>query len=197
MRTLDRPVPPGGTIGIIGGGQLGRMLALAAARLGLKTAIYNDAPDAPAFQVTQTSIAAPYEDLDALARFADACDVVTFEFENLPAHAIAHLAGHVPVRPGAHALAVTQDRLLRAAAAMLRHGGRLIYSVCSLQAEEGAPRIEAALARGGLRHDPFDPAELAALPEALTQEGFLRTLPSMWAEQGGMDGFFAARLIKT
>jgi 5-(carboxyamino)imidazole ribonucleotide synthase len=111
MKTLDSPVPPGGTIGIIGGGQLGRMLALAAARLGLKTAIYNDAADAPAFQVTQTAVAAPYEDLDALARFADACDAVTFEFENLPAHAIAHLARHVPVRPGAHALAITQDRL--------------------------------------------------------------------------------------
>ncbi len=111
MKSLIKPVPPGGTIGIIGGGQLGRMLALAAARLGLKTAIYNDAPDAPAFQVTQTFVTASYEDLDALARFADACDAVTFEFENLPAHAIAHLADHVPVRPGAHALAVTQDRL--------------------------------------------------------------------------------------
>jgi 5-(carboxyamino)imidazole ribonucleotide synthase len=111
MKTLTKPIAPGGTIGIIGGGQLGRMLALAAARLGLKTAVYNDAPDAPAFQVTQTSVTAPYEDLDALARFADACDAVTFEFENLPAHAIAHLADHVAVRPGAHALAVTQDRL--------------------------------------------------------------------------------------
>ena len=111
MKTLNKPVPPGGTIGIIGGGQLGRMLALAAARLGLKTAIYNDTADAPAFQVTETSVAASYEDLDVLGRFADACDAVTFEFENLPAHAIAHLADHVPVRPGAHALAVTQDRL--------------------------------------------------------------------------------------
>ena len=95
------------------------------------------------------------------------------------------------------ALVETQDRLLRAAAGMLREGGRLIYSVCSLQPEEGAPRIEAAVARGGLRLDPFTPTELAALPEARTQEGYLRTLPGMWAEQGGMDGFFAARLIKT
>ena len=94
------------------------------------------------------------------------------------------------------ALVETQDRLLRAAAGMLRQGGRLIYSVCSLQPQEGAPRVEAALARGGLRFDPFTPAELAALPEALTQEGYLRTLPGMWAEQGGIDGFFAARLIK-
>jgi 5-(carboxyamino)imidazole ribonucleotide synthase len=111
MKTLEKPVPPGGTVGIIGGGQLGRMLALAAARLGLKTFIYNDTSDAPAFQVTQRAIAAPYDDLAQLGAFADVCDAVTFEFENLPAHAIAHLAQHVPVRPGAHALAMTQDRL--------------------------------------------------------------------------------------
>jgi 5-(carboxyamino)imidazole ribonucleotide synthase len=111
MKTLDKPLPPGGMVGIVGGGQLGRMRALAAARLGLKTCIYNETADAPAFQVTPHAIVAPYDDLDQLGRFADACDVVTFEFENLPAHAIAHLGEHVPVRPGAHALAMTQDRL--------------------------------------------------------------------------------------
>jgi 5-(carboxyamino)imidazole ribonucleotide synthase len=111
MKSRNTPVPPGGTIGIVGGGQLGRMLAMAAARLGLKSCIYNDAADAPAFQVTQQSLVAPYDDLNMLAAFADACDVVTFEFENLPAHAIAHMAEHVTVRPGAHALAMTQDRL--------------------------------------------------------------------------------------
>ena len=58
MKKLDRPVPPGGTIGIVGGGQLGRMLALAAARLGLKTCLYNDSAEAPAFQVTPPAIAA-------------------------------------------------------------------------------------------------------------------------------------------
>ena len=111
MKTLHKPVPPGGTIGIVGGGQLGRMLAMAASRLGLKTCIYNDAADAPAFQVTQQSIIAPYDDLTKLADFAERCDAVTFEFENLPAHAIAHLAQRVCVAPGAHALAMTQDRL--------------------------------------------------------------------------------------
>ncbi|MDR3531226.1 MAG: transcription antitermination factor NusB [Rhodopila sp.] len=89
-----------------------------------------------------------------------------------------------------------QDKLLEAAAAMLRKDGRLIYAVCSLQPEEGAPRVEAA-AKFGLRHDPFRPEELAALPEALTKEGFLRTHPGLWRERGGMDGFFAARLIRT
>ena len=111
MKSLDKPLAPGGMVGIVGGGQLGRMLALAAARLGLRTCIYNDASDAPAFHVTRHAIVAPYDDLEQLGSFADLCDVVTFEFENLPAHAIAHLEQHVPVRPGAHALAITQDRL--------------------------------------------------------------------------------------
>ncbi|MBS0642739.1 MAG: rRNA cytosine-C5-methylase [Proteobacteria bacterium] len=93
-------------------------------------------------------------------------------------------------------LAETQDALLEAAAAMLRPGGRLVYAVCSLQPEEGQPRIAAAVARGGLRHDPFTAEELQAVPEALTPEGFLRTHPGLWAERGGMDGFFAARLVR-
>jgi len=110
VKTLSQPVPPGGTVGIIGGGQLGRMLALAAARLGLKAAIYNDENDAPAFQVTSLQLAAPYDDQGALADFADMCDVITFEFENLPADAIARLARLKPVRPGRRALEITQDR---------------------------------------------------------------------------------------
>ena len=111
IKTLDRPVPPGGVIGIIGGGQLGRMLAMAAARLGLKTCIYNDENHAPAFQVTPLQIAAPYDDRNMLTGFAQICDVITFEFENLPADAIAHLASLKPVRPGQRALEITQDRL--------------------------------------------------------------------------------------
>ena len=93
-------------------------------------------------------------------------------------------------------MTLAQDKLLDAAAAMLRPGGRLIYAVCSLQPEEGAPRIAAAIARTGLRHDKFRADELAALPEALTREGFLRTHPGLWRDRGGMDGFFAARLIR-
>ncbi len=92
------------------------------------------------------------------------------------------------------ALAAQQDRLLAAARAMLRPGGRLIYAVCSLQPEEGAARIAGA-ARLGLRVDPFSIEELSALPEARTPEGFLRTHPGLWAGRGGMDGFFAVRMI--
>ena len=92
-------------------------------------------------------------------------------------------------------LTETQDKLLSAAIAMLRPGGRLIYAVCSLQPEETVPRIEAALAHRAVVTTPSRRRNWA-LPEALTDEGFLRTLPSLWADRGGMDGFFAARLIK-
>ncbi len=88
-----------------------------------------------------------------------------------------------------------QDRLIAAAARMLRPGGRLIYAVCSLQPEEGVLRAEQA-ARMGLRPDPFTAAELAAMPEARTPEGWLRTHPGLWPELGGMDGFFAARFVR-
>lgn len=94
------------------------------------------------------------------------------------------------------ALAAQQDRLLDAACAMLRPGGRLLYAVCSLQPEEGAERIAAALARLPLRDAPFGGAEFSALPEALTPQGNLRTHPGLWRERGSIDGFFAARLIR-
>src|SRR4051794_219471 len=92
-------------------------------------------------------------------------------------------------------LAAEQDRMLGAAARMLRPGGRLLYAVCSLQAEEGEQRV-ADPSRFGLRPEPFTSEELAALPAALSQAGHLRTHPGMWQERGGMDGFFAARLVR-
>jgi 16S rRNA (cytosine967-C5)-methyltransferase len=94
------------------------------------------------------------------------------------------------------AMTEAQDRLLTAAAEMLRPGGRLVYAVCSLQPAEGAARVEAALARGGLRHVPFTAEELANLRQARTPEGYLHTHPALWPEHGGMDGFFAGRLVK-
>jgi 16S rRNA (cytosine967-C5)-methyltransferase len=86
-----------------------------------------------------------------------------------------------------------QDQLLDAAADMLAPGGRLIYAVCSLQPEEGEPRIARACARLGLRHDRLG---LPTLPEAVTAERNIRTHPGMWPERGGIDGFFVARLVK-
>ena len=104
-------LPPGSTIGILGGGQLGRMLALAAARLGMKTHIYCPDPQSPAFDVTPLRTVAAYEDEAALSAFAHGVDVVTYEFENVPAETARFLSQHRPLRPDARALAVAQDRL--------------------------------------------------------------------------------------
>jgi 5-(carboxyamino)imidazole ribonucleotide synthase len=110
-KTLSSPVAPGGTIGILGGGQLGRMLALAAARLGLKTHIYSNEPDAPAFLVSPAQSCAGYEDWGVLKAFARSCDAVTFEFENIPVETLDFVAQFAPASPGAKALRLTQDRL--------------------------------------------------------------------------------------
>lgn len=90
-------------------------------------------------------------------------------------------------------MAAGQDRLLAAATAILRPGGRLIYAVCSLQPEEGPGRVASL---PGLRPDPFTAAELEGVPSALTPQGTLRTHPGLWTDRGGMDGFFAARFIR-
>ena len=111
MTTTETPLPQGSIVGILGGGQLGRMLALAAARLGIRTHIYCPDPDSPAFDVTPLKTVAAYEDETALRAFADAVDVVTYEFENVPAATAEFLAALKPLRPGARALAVAQDRL--------------------------------------------------------------------------------------
>jgi 5-(carboxyamino)imidazole ribonucleotide synthase len=102
---------PGATIGILGSGQLGRMLALAAARLGFKCHIFAPDRDSPAFDVVRESTRADYDDEQALARFAESVDVVTYEFENIPAETAAFLAPLVPVLPDPRILATTQDRI--------------------------------------------------------------------------------------
>lgn len=92
-------------------------------------------------------------------------------------------------------LTLTQDRLLLHAVQQLKPGAMLVYAVCSLQEDEGLARIEALLARDSLlRRVPVQPTELPGLDEAITRDGDVRTLPSMWAERGGLDGFYVARL---
>lgn len=108
----QRKLAPGDILGILGGGQLGRMIALAAARLGLRTHIYCPDPASPAFDVTPNRTIAAYDDASALAAFADAVDAVTFEFENVPARTAEILEACTVLRPNARALAVSQDRLL-------------------------------------------------------------------------------------
>ena len=106
------PLRQGATIGFLGGGQLGRMMAMAAARLGLKAHVYAPAGDNPAFDVAARHTVAAYEDEAALSRFAAAVDVVTYEFENVPARTAEVIGQKHPVLPGPRALATTQDRLV-------------------------------------------------------------------------------------
>jgi 5-(carboxyamino)imidazole ribonucleotide synthase len=105
------PVAPGGTVGILGGGQLGRMLCIAAARMGLKCVVFAPDADSPAFQVSGAHIVAAYDDRVALQRFATQVDVITYEFENIPGDTGAFLAGLKPVRPNPDALVVIQNRV--------------------------------------------------------------------------------------
>ncbi|PVA05838.1 5-(carboxyamino)imidazole ribonucleotide synthase [Thalassorhabdomicrobium marinisediminis] len=109
---MTDPLRPGATIGILGGGQLGRMLSVAAARLGFKTCIFEPQGDCPASHVSNFHYQADYSDTDALTAFAQACDVVTFEFENIPTDALDVIEAITPIHPNRKALATSQDRLL-------------------------------------------------------------------------------------
>jgi len=108
---MTKPLPTGSTIGILGGGQLGRMLSVAAARLGFKTVIFEPGGDCPASHVANYHLQADYTDEDALKKFAASVDVITYEFENIPTSALDLLEPLKPIRPGREALRVSQDRL--------------------------------------------------------------------------------------
>ncbi len=107
----DRVIRPGGTIGILGGGQLGRMMAQSAASLGYRCHVYDPDPLAPAAQVCLRHHCNAFDNKRALAHFARDIDVATFEFENVPQDSLDYLAAKLPVRPGAAVLGITQDRL--------------------------------------------------------------------------------------
>lgn len=106
-----KPILPGATIGVLGSGQLGRMFAIAARRMGYRVQTLSPDSDTPTGQVSDVEINASYEDLDAIRAFAGKVDVVTFEFENVPAATVEAAAGIVPVRPAGAILHVTQQRI--------------------------------------------------------------------------------------
>ena len=109
---MNNPLPQGATVGILGGGQLGRMLSIAASRLGLNTHIFEPEANPPAGQVANRVTTASYEDTKALQTFAQSVDVITYEFENIPTSALDILETICPIRPGRKALAISQDRLV-------------------------------------------------------------------------------------
>jgi len=140
-----RVLAPGATLGILGGGQLGRMIALAAARLGLRTHVYCPDPHSPAFDVSAAHTIAAYEDETALRAFAATVDAVTYEFENVPLATAEVLAAIVPVRPGVRSLAVSQDRLVEK-----RFLEGLGIAVAPFRPVDSAADLEAAVAALGL-----------------------------------------------
>lgn len=108
---MTDPLAPGATIGILGGGQLGRMLSVAASRLGFRCHIYEPGANPPAADVAHRVTTAPYEDAAALREFAASVDVITYEFENVPTAALDLLEAMRPIRPNRRALAISQDRI--------------------------------------------------------------------------------------
>ncbi|HYZ64931.1 MAG TPA: 5-(carboxyamino)imidazole ribonucleotide synthase [Acetobacteraceae bacterium] len=181
-------LPPNARIGIIGGGQLGRMSAMAAARLGYRCHILTPEPDSPAAQVSAESTLADYEDQDALRRFASAVDVITFEFENVSAAGLDLLESIRPVRPSPSVLRVSQDRVLEKS--FLRDAGvptapwAAVGSRAELEAAVAALGLPAVLKTTRLGYDgkgqavlrePCDlgPAWDALEPKPLILEGFV------------------------
>ena len=136
---------PGATIGVLGSGQLGRMLALACRRMGYRLHAFSPERDSPAGQVADRKVAAPYEDLDAVRAFAQAVDVVTFEFENVPAATAAAAAEHAPVHPDGRVLEIAQNRL-REKTALAGHG----FPVTPFRAVASAAEARSAAAAVGL-----------------------------------------------
>ncbi len=140
----EPPVAPGAIVGILGGGQLGRMLAVAAAELGLSCHVYCPDPHSPAFAVAASRTVAPYDDEAALTDFAASVDIVTYEFENIPIATVEFIAARTPVLPGARSLALSQDRLSEK-----QLMGELGIAVPAFAPVASLPDIYSALARTG------------------------------------------------
>jgi 5-(carboxyamino)imidazole ribonucleotide synthase len=172
-------LPPGSTIGILGGGQLGRMLAIAAAQLGYRCHIYAPPGDNVACEVAADSTIAAYDDLAALKAFAKKCDVVTFEFENVPVMPLKSIARDVPIHPPIKALEVAQDRVEEKEFVRKLGGKTANFAVARSEIE-----VDAAVAAVGT------PAILKTIRMGYDGKGQLRVsakseLASAWRRTGG------------
>lgn len=145
---MNRPkaIEPGATLGVLGSGQLGRMFAIAARRLGYRVHTYSPGTDTPTGHVADLEVARPYEDLDAVRAFAQAVDVVTFEFENVPAATAAAAAAVAPVRPAGSVLHTSQNRV-REKTFLSQHG----FPVTPFRAVRSPAETTAALEELGPR----------------------------------------------
>ena len=176
---VAEPILPGGTLGILGGGQLGGMFAMAARRMGYRVEAISDTADCPAARLCDRLHVGRYDDPRFLATAAHGLDVVTFEFENVPAAAAAALAGAVPVRPEPAVLFTTQDRA-REKAFITRHG----FACVPYRVVRSLPELIAAYAELGL------PAVLKTAAFGYDGKGQKRLAPgddpaAAWRELGG------------
>jgi len=164
-------LPPGATIGILGNGQLGRMLALAAARLGYRTHVFGPGADSPAEQVANVSTVAAYEDDAALVAFAAQVDVITFEFENVPVTSAQRLAKRVAVLPDPRILEIAQDRIKEkqffASIGASTPQWAVVNTFADLESALAGLPPPAVLKTARLGYDGKGQAKLKALNEAL------------------------------
>jgi 5-(carboxyamino)imidazole ribonucleotide synthase len=204
---MSAPILPGATVGVLGSGQLGRMLALAARRMGYRIHTFSPERDTPTGQVADREIAAAYDDLDAVRAFAADVDVVTLEFENIPAATVEAIAASVPVRPGGAVLHTTQHRMREKT--FLRGAGFPVTSFCpvttlaDLRAGLAAFSYPAVLKTADFGYDGKGQVTIAA-PEAVDaafaafagREAILEAFVDFQREVSvvaarGMDGSFA------
>ena len=203
---MSGPLLPGATIGVLGSGQLGRMLALAARRMGYGIHVFSPERDSPAGRVANREWSAPYEDLDAARGFASSVDVVTLEFENIPAETVEEISSLAPFRPGLRALQTTQNRLREKE--FLRGAGfpvtpfRAVPDRASLDAAIEEVGVPAVLKTAGFGYDGKGQTRISA-PEdaddawnALGGEAVLEAWAGFEAELSvvaarGLDGSFA------
>jgi 5-(carboxyamino)imidazole ribonucleotide synthase len=204
---LTSPVLPGAALGVLGGGQLGRMFAIAARRMGYRVHTFSPEDDSPAGQVSDRQVRASYDDLDAVRRFAGGVQVVTFEFENVPAATAEAAARQAPVRPAGAVLHVTQNRLREkgflAAAGFPVTPFLPVRSAAELHAGLAALGTPAVLKTAGWGYDGKGQVRIAAAGEAAaawaalaTDEAVLEAFVDFAAEVSvvaarGLDGAFA------
>lgn len=204
---MDHPILPGATIGVLGSGQLGRMLGLVARRMGYSVATFSPDKNSPLGQIAAFETVAPYDDLDAVRAFAKRVQVVTFEFENVPSAAAAAAAEFAPVRPGGEVLHICQHRLREKQ--FLSQGGfpvaphRIVRTLDELRAAVGEIGLPGVLKTAGFGYDGkgqvklFPDSDLAIAWEKIGgREAVLEKFVRFTGEYSvvaarGLDGSFA------
>ncbi|AWD32270.1 N5-carboxyaminoimidazole ribonucleotide synthase [Candidatus Kinetoplastibacterium sorsogonicusi] len=153
MSNLDKKIKPGDWLGILGGGQLGRMFCQAAQSIGYKVAVFDPAENGPAIDIANLHIHANYDDLISLKKFADLCKSITIEFENIPSNSLKYLSKYSFVSPGENAVSISQDRILEKNFLNLHNFKTVPYVI--INSKEDVIRIDDKLFPGILKTSKF------------------------------------------